>query len=59
MLIKPRDGIKGLIFFITPMPDYTFLQTLVMWESHGWMDGWMDGCLPACLPACLAGWIDG
>ena len=34
MLIKLRDGIKGLIFFITPMPDDTFLQTLVMWESH-------------------------
>ena len=34
MLIKLRDGIKGLIFFITPMPDDTFLKTLVMWESH-------------------------
>ena len=34
MLIKLRDGIKGLIFFITPMLDDTFLQTLVMWESH-------------------------
>ena len=32
--MKLRDRTKGLIFLITPMPDDTFLQTLVIWESH-------------------------
>ena len=46
MLIKLRDGIKGLIFLITPMPDDTLVvkgAQMAQMEASDWSSDVMTG----------------